>query len=209
MRAAGRTVHMAVMSRGGAVPDRLAAQGIPVHRLGRRPEVDVAAAARLTMLTRRLRPDVMIMAGKEANRCGIPVVLDPVGCGATQFRTRTVQRLITEVHPTVIRGNASEIRAAVSDALRLNTGPQTDQDAIREAEALLSNVDNREYVMRRLPTVMANNDRLRAGRQRLLQERRSVGGPAQSGAPDPLEGRTATGPNNERLVRRGGQWVPQ
>ena len=103
----------------------------------------------------------------------------------------------------------SEIRAAVSDSLRLNVGPQTDQDAIREAEALLSNIDNREYVMRRLPTVMANNDRLRAGRQRLIQERRPAGGPAPSVVRDPLEGRTATGPNNERLVRRGGQWVPQ
>lgn len=103
----------------------------------------------------------------------------------------------------------SEIRAAVSDSLRLNTGPQTDQDAIREAEALLSNIDNREYVMRRLPTVMANNDRLRAGRQRLIQERRPAGGPAPSVVRDPLEGRTATGPNNERLVRRGGQWVQQ
>ncbi len=78
----------------------------------------------------------------------------------------------------------SEIRAAVSDSLRLNVGPQTDQDAIREAEALLSNIDNREYVMRRLPTVMANNDRLRAGRQRLIQERRPAGGasaPSSSG----------------------------
>ena len=70
----------------------------------------------------------------------------------------------------------SEIRAAVSDSLRLNVGPQTDQDAIREAEALLSNIDNRDYVLRRLPTVMANNDRLRAGRQRLIQERRPAGG---------------------------------
>lgn len=101
----------------------------------------------------------------------------------------------------------SEIKAAVSDSLRLNVGPQTDQDAIREAQALLSNINNREYVMRRLPTVMANNDRLRAGRQRLLQERRPAGG--SGGARDPLEGRTATGPNGERMVRRGGQWVPQ
>lgn len=65
MRAAGRTVHVAVMSQGGAVPDRLAAQGIPVHRLGRRTGVDVAAAARLTMLVRRLRPDVAIVAGRS------------------------------------------------------------------------------------------------------------------------------------------------
>lgn len=65
MRSSGRTVHVAVMSRGGAVADRLAAQGIPVHRLGDRPEVDAAAAARLTMLTRRLRPDVVIVAGRS------------------------------------------------------------------------------------------------------------------------------------------------
>lgn len=65
MRAAGRTVHVAVMSRGGAVADRLAALGMPVHRLGRRPEVDAAAAARLTMLARRLRPDVVIVAGRS------------------------------------------------------------------------------------------------------------------------------------------------
>jgi hydroxyethylthiazole kinase len=57
--------------------------------------------------------DAMIMAGKEAVRRKIPVVLDPVGCGATQFRTRTVQRIIEEVRPSIIRGNASEIRAVV------------------------------------------------------------------------------------------------
>lgn len=57
--------------------------------------------------------DTMIMAGKEAARHKIPVVLDPVGCGATHFRTRTVQRLIEEVQPLIIRGNASEIRAAI------------------------------------------------------------------------------------------------
>ena len=65
MRAAGRPVHVAVMSRGGAVPDRLVAHGIPVHRLGRRPEIDAAAAARLTMLARRLRPAVVIVAGRS------------------------------------------------------------------------------------------------------------------------------------------------
>lgn len=81
----------------------------------------------------------------------------------------------------------SEIKAAVADALRLNVGPQTDQDAIREAEALLSNVDNKEYVLRRLPTVIANNDRLRQGRETLLNQRRPAGqsgnAPSTSGAP--------------------------
>ncbi|MBF0483128.1 MAG: hydroxyethylthiazole kinase [Candidatus Omnitrophica bacterium] len=53
----------------------------------------------------------MIKAGKEARRRKIPIVLDPVGCGATKFRTYTAQKLMQEIRPTIIRGNASEIRA--------------------------------------------------------------------------------------------------
>ncbi len=53
----------------------------------------------------------MLKAGKEANRRKIPVVLDPVGSGATQYRTTTTQLLIQEIHPAIIRGNASEIRS--------------------------------------------------------------------------------------------------
>lgn len=55
--------------------------------------------------------EAMLVAGKTARQRGIPVVLDPVGCGATQFRTATAQKLIEVVKPAVIRGNASEIRA--------------------------------------------------------------------------------------------------
>jgi len=106
----------------------------------------------------------------------------------------------------------SEIEAAVSESLRLNVGPQTDQDAIREARALLSNIDNREYVMRRLPTVMANNDRLRAGRERLLRERRPNGGaaPAGGGQPAPAAPGRATHRNaqGQGIYWNGSAWVP-
>ena len=54
--------------------------------------------------------DSMILAGKAANRLGKPVVLDPVGAGGTQLRREAIKRLLEEVHFTVIRGNASEIR---------------------------------------------------------------------------------------------------
>lgn len=54
--------------------------------------------------------DSMALAGKEANRLKKPVVLDPVGAGGTQLRRDAVSRLLQEVHFTVIRGNASEIR---------------------------------------------------------------------------------------------------
>lgn len=53
----------------------------------------------------------MLDTGKLANKRGIPVVLDPVGAGATGLRTDTAARLIDEVKLAVIRGNISEIKA--------------------------------------------------------------------------------------------------
>lgn len=51
----------------------------------------------------------MIVALKAANAKGIPVVLDPVGVGATRFRGDAVQTLLKAGKVDVIRGNASEI----------------------------------------------------------------------------------------------------
>lgn len=51
----------------------------------------------------------MIKAGKKANKIGIPVILDPVGAGATPLRTNASKRIIKEVILSSIRGNASEI----------------------------------------------------------------------------------------------------
>jgi len=53
--------------------------------------------------------DAMIAAGKAAAEGGIPVVLDPVGAGATRYRTETATRILTEVDVTVLRGNQGEI----------------------------------------------------------------------------------------------------
>ena len=53
----------------------------------------------------------MFLSGKKANALGIPVVLDPVGVGASRLRRETAARLLQEVRFSVIRGNISEIRA--------------------------------------------------------------------------------------------------
>ncbi len=55
----------------------------------------------------------MIKAGHMANHYAVPVVLDPVGSGATKFRTETAQLLLRNVNPAIVRGNASEIRSLV------------------------------------------------------------------------------------------------
>jgi hydroxyethylthiazole kinase len=55
----------------------------------------------------------MLVAGKAANARGIPVALDPVGAGATRYRTETAKRLLDEVDVAVLRGNAGEIATLV------------------------------------------------------------------------------------------------
>ena len=58
--------------------------------------------------------DSMLIAGKRANELNHPVVLDPVGAGASKLRTDTALRLLDEVQFTVIRGNISEIKTLAS-----------------------------------------------------------------------------------------------
>jgi hydroxyethylthiazole kinase len=62
--------------------------------------------------------DAMNLAMRQAHHRGIPIILDPVGAGATRYRTRTVHELMSMTAPTVIRGNASEIMAVAGAAQR-------------------------------------------------------------------------------------------
>ncbi|MCQ2008381.1 hydroxyethylthiazole kinase [Sporolactobacillus sp. STSJ-5] len=57
----------------------------------------------------------MLLSGHAANQAGVPVVLDPVGAGATDFRLQTVQKLLTELDIAIIRGNAGEIAALAGE----------------------------------------------------------------------------------------------
>jgi hydroxyethylthiazole kinase len=57
----------------------------------------------------------MFKAAERAVQLGLPVVLDPVGAGATAFRTETARRLVSVIRPAIIRGNASEILAVCGD----------------------------------------------------------------------------------------------
>ena len=52
----------------------------------------------------------MFAAGRRAKELGHPILLDPVGAGASKLRTETALKLMEELHPTVIRGNISEIK---------------------------------------------------------------------------------------------------
>jgi hydroxyethylthiazole kinase len=51
----------------------------------------------------------MIRAGRVANTIGIPVILDPVGAGATTVRTEAAMQLLHELKISVVKGNSAEI----------------------------------------------------------------------------------------------------
>jgi hydroxyethylthiazole kinase len=74
--------------------------------------------------------EAMCLAGRVAKSRGIPIVLDPVGAGATALRTRTSLRILDEITPTIVRGNASEIRALAGAA-----GTTKGVDSVDSSEA--------------------------------------------------------------------------
>nr|WP_138494734.1 hydroxyethylthiazole kinase [Paenibacillus pinistramenti] len=53
--------------------------------------------------------EAMLLAAKEANKAGVPVLFDPVAAGATRFRSEIAQRILSSVKIGLIRGNAAEI----------------------------------------------------------------------------------------------------
>lgn len=55
----------------------------------------------------------MLRAGAAASAHGIPIVLDPVGAGATKYRTETARRILDTADITVLRGNAGEVATLV------------------------------------------------------------------------------------------------
>ena len=82
--------------------------------------------------------DGMLTAGKAAMRRDTPIVLDPVGVGATSQRTEAAMKIIEQCRPTIIRGNASEIMALVDASVKskgVDSSASSD-DALESAKRL-------------------------------------------------------------------------
>ncbi|MBM0066272.1 hydroxyethylthiazole kinase [Alkalicoccobacillus gibsonii] len=78
--------------------------------------------------------EAMIIAGQSANQAGKPVILDPVGAGATPFRTEVCQKILSKVDVTIVRGNAGELSALVG-AQGVVKGVDGSSDGDKEAIA--------------------------------------------------------------------------
>ncbi len=89
--------------------------GLPVMAHDREEVAEmVTAAGALVLNVGTLSPDwieAMLIAGRRANELGIPIVLDPVGAGATTLRTTSNRRLLEELRIAIVRGNSGEIGA--------------------------------------------------------------------------------------------------
>jgi len=95
----------------------LALGALPVMAHAREEVEEMAAlAGALVLNIGTLSPhwvEAMVAAGRAANERAVPVVLDPVGAGATRYRTDTARRILDEVDVTVLRGNAGEVATLV------------------------------------------------------------------------------------------------
>ena len=86
---------------------------LPVMAHAKEESADMAAiASSLVLNIGTLTPEIidsMILAGKSANKKGIPVILDAVGVGATNLRNEEAFRILSSIKVDIIKGNASEI----------------------------------------------------------------------------------------------------
>ncbi|MBH1939824.1 hydroxyethylthiazole kinase [Mobilitalea sibirica] len=90
----------------------------------------------------------MIKAGRKANELRHPVVLDPVGVGASKLRTETAILLMKEVHFSVIRGNISEIKtiyygSGSTKGVDANISDRVTEDNMKDVIGLLKELSDR------------------------------------------------------------------
>ncbi|MDF2963935.1 MAG: thiM [Paenibacillus sp.] len=97
----------------------LALGASPVMAYAKEEVADMAALAGALVLNigtlNETEIEAMLIAGKSANKHGVPVILDPVGAGATRYRTDTARKILKEVNVSVVRGNAAEIANVIGD----------------------------------------------------------------------------------------------
>lgn len=101
----------------------------------------VAIASALVLNIGTLSRDwvaAMFKAAEAAAKRGIPIVLDPVGAGATPYRTAVARELVHVARPAIIRGNASEIMAVGGERAKTKGVDSTEasSDAVSAAQAL-------------------------------------------------------------------------
>ena len=125
----------------------LALGAAPVMAHAREEAADMACIADALVLNiGTLQPDwveSMKLAAQAAHAHAIPVVLDPVGAGATPYRDRVIRELLSTAKPDILRGNASEIMSVAGKAAPTKgvDSTQSSDNAIHAARHLAKSLD--------------------------------------------------------------------
>ena len=137
--------NLVVMSYNANALLALGAAPVMAHA---REEVEemVAIAGALVLNIGTLQPEwveAMKLAAKKAASLNKPIILDPVGAGATSYRNRTITELLVMAKPAVIRGNASEIMSVSGQdsATKGVESLQSSEAAIDAAKTLARKID--------------------------------------------------------------------
>ena len=88
--------------------------------------------------------EAMILSAAKAKELNKPFVFDPVGVGASKYRTETAQKIIETATPSVIRGNASEIMALaqVTNSTKGVDSTVASDAAVSAAQSLSKQLNN-------------------------------------------------------------------
>jgi hydroxyethylthiazole kinase len=105
--------------------------------------------------------DAMVLAGKSANKKGIPVVLDVCGAGATKFRDDKCFEILDEVRVSIIKGNSSEIaRMAGESVSTRGVDASTVEKSLQEVARALAEKRNCTVVITGKEDVVADEKRV-------------------------------------------------
>lgn len=117
----------------------LALGASPVMAYAKEEVADMAKIAGALVLNMGTLDETVVhamhVAGRSANAHGVPVVFDPVGAGATPYRTNTARRMMDEVKVSILRGNAAEIANVIGESGTIKgvDGGDTAADAVELA----------------------------------------------------------------------------
>jgi hydroxyethylthiazole kinase len=122
----------------------LALGASPVMAYAKEEVADMAKIAGALVLNMGTLDETVVhsmhVAGRSANEHGVPVVFDPVGAGATPYRTETARRMMKEVRVTILRGNAAEVSNVIDEAWAIKgvdaSGGDGDAGALARRAAL-------------------------------------------------------------------------
>lgn len=103
-------------------------------------------------LNKRTIP-AMITAGKKANELSHPVILDPVGAGASSLRTSTAKKLTEEINFSVIKGNISEIKT-LANVSTITKGVDANEDDLISDDNLDSSVKLAENYAKKINAII-------------------------------------------------------